>query len=79
MQAGVRVFRVELMPLFGADPIVWFVVGDFPPAYIAFEQGDTWQDVCVAPDDRYVTPDPHEIGGAAEAAARLARPPDETA
>lgn len=45
--AGVLgVFRVELIPAAGrgADPTVWVVVGDLPPAYLAFEEGDTWQD-----------------------------------
>ena len=37
--AGVLgVFRVELVPApdRGADPTVWVVVGDVPPAYLAF-------------------------------------------
>jgi hypothetical protein len=38
------VFRVELRPAgAGADPTVWAVVGDVPPAYLAYEPGDTWQ------------------------------------
>jgi hypothetical protein len=44
--AGVLgVFRVELRPAgAGVDPAVWVVVGDVPPAYLAYEAGDTWQD-----------------------------------
>jgi hypothetical protein len=45
--AGVLgVFRVELLPARerGADPTVWVVVGDLPPAYLVFEDGDSWQD-----------------------------------
>ena len=45
--AGVLgVFRIELVPApdRGADPTVWVVVGDLPPAYLVFEEGDTWQD-----------------------------------
>jgi hypothetical protein len=45
--AGVLgVFRVQLVPTpgRGADPVVWVVVGDVPPAYLAFEEGDGWQD-----------------------------------
>jgi hypothetical protein len=45
--AGVLgVFRLELVPAQarGADPTVWVVVGDVPPAYLIFEDGDTWQD-----------------------------------
>jgi hypothetical protein len=45
--AGVLgVFRVELIPAQerGADPTVWVVVGDVPPAYLVFEEGDSWQD-----------------------------------
>ena len=44
--AGVLgVFRVELQPAgAGVDPSVWVVVGDVPPAYIAYDAGDTWQD-----------------------------------
>jgi hypothetical protein len=38
------VFRVDLVPLAGADPTVWAVVGDVPPAYLAYEPGDSWQD-----------------------------------
>jgi hypothetical protein len=38
------VFRVDLEPGVGADPTVWVVVGDLPPAYLAFEPTDTWQD-----------------------------------
>src|SRR5438128_250881 len=45
--AGVLgVFHIELIPTpeRGAEPTVWVVVGDVPPAYLAFEEGDTWQD-----------------------------------
>jgi len=44
--AGVLgIFRIDLVPAgAGADPIVWAVVGDLPPAYLVFEEGDTWQD-----------------------------------
>jgi hypothetical protein len=44
--AGVLgVFRVGLRPArAGVDPTVWVVVGDVPPAYLAYEDGDTWQD-----------------------------------
>ena len=43
--AGVLgVFRIDLQPAFGADPSVWAVVGDVPPAYLAYEDGDSWQD-----------------------------------
>jgi len=44
--AGVMgVFRVDLVPAHPeAEPTVWVVVGDLPPAYIAYEAGDTWQD-----------------------------------
>jgi hypothetical protein len=44
--AGVLgVFRIDLVPADATvDPTVWVVVGDLPPAYIAFEEGDTWQD-----------------------------------
>jgi hypothetical protein len=39
------VFRVELEPRgAGVDPAVWVVVGDLPPAYLVFEEGDGWQD-----------------------------------
>lgn len=39
------IFRIDLVPAgTGADPIVWAVVGDLPPAYLAFDEGDTWQD-----------------------------------
>ena len=40
----VGVFRVDLVPDAGADPTVWVIVGDLPPAYIAFEPDDSWQD-----------------------------------
>jgi hypothetical protein len=43
--AGVLgVFRVDLEPEAGADPTVWTVVGDVPPAYLYFESGDSWRD-----------------------------------
>jgi len=44
--AGVLgVFRIDLVPTGqGVDPTVWVVVGDLPPAYLAFEAADTWQD-----------------------------------
>ena len=45
--AGVLgVFRIDLIPTpeRGADPNVWVVLGDLPPAYLAFDEGDTWQD-----------------------------------
>ena len=43
--AGVLgIFRVDLVPGEGADPTVWVIVGDLPPAYIAFEPDDSWQD-----------------------------------
>jgi hypothetical protein len=44
--AGViGVFSVDLVPADpAADPTVWVVVGDLPPAYIAYEAGETWQD-----------------------------------
>ena len=44
--AGVLgVFRIDLVPAGPeVDPTVWVVVGDLPPAYLAFEPGDTWQD-----------------------------------
>jgi hypothetical protein len=38
------VFRVDLVPDGGADPTVWVIVGDLPPAYIAYDAGDSWQD-----------------------------------
>jgi hypothetical protein len=39
------VFKVELSPAHAdVDPVVWAVVGDVPPAYIAFEEGDSWRD-----------------------------------
>jgi len=39
------VFRVHLVPVRdrSADPVVWVVVGDVPPAYLAYDEGDTWQ------------------------------------
>ena len=30
--------------VWGTDPKVWVVLGDLPPAYLAFDEGDTWQD-----------------------------------
>jgi hypothetical protein len=44
--AGVLgVFRVELRPAAAdVDPAVWVVVGDVPPACLAYEAGETWQD-----------------------------------
>jgi hypothetical protein len=44
--AGViGVFRVDFVPaVTAADPTVWVIVGDVPPAYIAYEAGDDWQD-----------------------------------
>lgn len=39
------VFRVELVPAGpGVDAAVWVVVGDLPPAYLACDDGDGWQD-----------------------------------
>jgi len=39
------VFRASLVPSDPrADVMVWLVVGDLPPAYIAHEPGDSWQD-----------------------------------
>lgn len=39
------VFRASLIPSDPrADVTVWLVVGDLPPAYIAHEPGDSWQD-----------------------------------
>jgi hypothetical protein len=41
----VGVFRVDLeVAVSAAEPRVWVVVGDLPPAYIAYELDDTWQD-----------------------------------
>jgi len=41
----VSVFRADIRPVGeSVDPTVWVVMGDLPPAYLAFEQGDTWQD-----------------------------------
>jgi len=44
--AGVLgVFRCSLVPSDpAADVMVWVVVGDLPPAYLAHEPGDSWQD-----------------------------------
>ena len=44
--AGVLgVFRCSLIPSDpAADVMVWVVVGDLPPAYLAHEPGDSWQD-----------------------------------
>ena len=39
------IFRIDLVPAgVEADPTVWVVVGDVPPAYLAFKDGDTWRD-----------------------------------
>ena len=38
------VFRIDLVPGEGADPTVWVVVGDLPPAYLYYEPSDSWQD-----------------------------------
>lgn len=39
------VFRCSLLPSDPrADVMVWVIVGDLPPAYIAHEPGDSWQD-----------------------------------
>ena len=41
----VAVARVDLEPLSArAEPRVWVIAGDLPPAYIVYEEGDTWQD-----------------------------------
>ena len=44
--AGVLgVFQIDLQPASAnVDSRVWAVVGDLPPAYIAYENNDTWQD-----------------------------------
>ena len=43
--AGVLgVFLVDIVPGEGADPTVWVIVGDVPPAYVVHEPGDSWQD-----------------------------------
>ena len=43
--AGVLgVFRAEITSHSGADPVVWVVIGDLPPAYLAYVEGDIWQD-----------------------------------
>ena len=43
--AGVLgIFRVALVPGEGADPTVWVIVGDVPPAYLWFDTADSWQD-----------------------------------
>ena len=43
--AGVLgIFRIDLRPTAEADPVVWVVVGDLPSAYLAYEEGDGWQD-----------------------------------
>jgi hypothetical protein len=44
--AGVLgIFRIDVVPTgASADPTVWAVVGDLPPAYLAFEEADAWQD-----------------------------------
>ena len=41
---AIGVFRIELRPAGEADPIVWVLTGDLPPAYLAYEDGETWQD-----------------------------------
>src|SRR4051812_35145662 len=39
------VCKVDLVPASAnADSTVWSIVGDIPPAYIAFEPGDSWRD-----------------------------------
>lgn len=39
------VFRCSLITAHpDADPMVWVIVGDLPPAYIVHEPGDSWQD-----------------------------------
>ena len=40
----VGIFRVDLVPGASADPTVWVIVGDLPPAHIAYEPDDSWQD-----------------------------------
>jgi hypothetical protein len=40
----VGVFQIDLQPAVGADPTVWAVTGDVPPAYVAFEENDSWRD-----------------------------------
>jgi hypothetical protein len=48
----VGVYRASLIPSQpNADIMVWLVVGDLPPAYIAHEPGDSWQDALIG----YVT------------------------
>jgi hypothetical protein len=44
--AGVLgVFRMEIDPVRNdIDTVVWVVIGDLPPAYLAYEPADTWQD-----------------------------------
>ena len=44
--AGVLgVFRVDLTPARpDVDSTVWVIVGDIPSAYVAFDDGDNWQD-----------------------------------
>ena len=44
--AGVLgVFRMRISPAQpSVDEIVWVVTGDLPPAYLAYEPQDTWQD-----------------------------------
>ena len=40
------VFRASLVPAQpAADPVVWLVVGDLPPAYLVLEVGDSWPEV----------------------------------
>ncbi|HET7550627.1 MAG TPA: hypothetical protein VFK04_05010 [Gemmatimonadaceae bacterium] len=39
------IFRCSLVPSDpSADAVVWVIVGDLPPAYIAYEPEDCWQD-----------------------------------
>jgi hypothetical protein len=39
------VFRVRIDPAReDIDEVVWVVVGDLPPAYLAYDPRDTWQD-----------------------------------
>ena len=39
------IFRCSLVPSDSrADAVVWVIVGDLPPAYIAYEVEDSWQD-----------------------------------
>lgn len=39
------IFRCSLAPSDPrADAVVWVIVGDLPPAYIAYQPEDSWQD-----------------------------------